>query len=93
MDGVACGVAALHGACGQAFRNGSPLVVADVADLGENYVACDPRDRSELVLPLFEPDGRCWGVLDLDSFEVGSFSKSDTEGLLSVLIAADLTSR
>ncbi len=92
-DKPACSPIGLHGACGQAFRNGSPLVVADVADLGENYVACDPSDRSEVVIPLFEPDGRCWGVLDLDSFDVGSYSQSDTDGLIRVLIASDLTSR
>jgi putative methionine-R-sulfoxide reductase with GAF domain len=87
----ACSPIGLHGACGRAFREQSPLVVRDVADLGENYVACDPRDRSELVIPLFEPDGTCWGVLDLDSFDVGSFDQSDVEGLLAVLRAGGLT--
>jgi putative methionine-R-sulfoxide reductase with GAF domain len=89
-DKPACSPIGLHGACGRAFFEKRPLVVRDVADLGENYVACDPRDRSELVIPLFEPDGTCWGVLDLDSFDVGSFDRTDVEGLLAVLRASGL---
>jgi putative methionine-R-sulfoxide reductase with GAF domain len=67
------------------------MVVRDVADLGEGYVACDPRDLAEVVIPLFEPDGTCWGVLDLDSFDVGAFDESDVTGLSSLLVAAGLT--
>jgi len=90
-DKPACSPIGLHGACGRAFIEKRPLVVRDVADLGKNYVACDPRDRSELVIPLFEPDGRCWGVLDLDSFDTGSFDQADVDGLLVLLRAGELT--
>ena len=73
------------------FRDFGPgVVVRDVRDLGSNYIACDPQDRSEVVIPLFEPDGRCWGVLDLDSHEVGSFGEDDVAGLVQVLRAAGL---
>lgn len=87
----ACSPIGLHGACGQAFRSRRPLVVRDVRELGDNYVACDPRDQSEVVVPLLNPDGSCWGVLDLDSHDVGSFNQTDVDGLLAVLRAADLT--
>jgi putative methionine-R-sulfoxide reductase with GAF domain len=87
----ACSPIGLHGACGRAFTTRRPLVVADVKDLGASYIACDPRDRSEVILPLLESDGTCWGVLDLDSHEVGSFNDDDVAGLLSVLRAAGLT--
>ena len=90
-DKAACSPIGLHGACGQAFTLRKPLVVRDVAELGENYVACDPRDRSEVVVPLFDESGSCWGVLDLDSHEVGAFDDTDVEGLQSVLRAAGLT--
>lgn len=90
-DKPACSPIGLHGACGRAFIEKRPLVVRDVADLGKNYVACDPRDRSELVIPLFEPDGTCWGVLDLDSFDIGAFDEADVEGLLALLEASALT--
>ncbi|MEW6197962.1 MAG: GAF domain-containing protein [Planctomycetota bacterium] len=87
----ACSPIELHGACGQAFRSRRPLIVRDVRELGANYVACDPRDQSEVVVPLLDPDGSCWGVLDLDSHDVASFSQTDVDGLLKVLRAAGLT--
>lgn len=77
----ACSPIGLHGACGQAWRSRKPLVVRDVSELGANYVACDPRDRSEVVVPLFDESGRCYGVLDADSFDIGSFTDRDAAGL------------
>lgn len=91
-DKPACSPIGLHGACGRSYLSGRALVVRDVANLRAGYIACDPRDRSEAVIPLFEPDGRtCWGVLDADSFDVGAFSERDVEGMLAVLVAAGLT--
>ncbi len=90
-DKPACSPIGMHGACGQVFKSGKPLIVRDVADLGPDYIACDPRDRSEVVLPLPDESGVCWGVLDLDSFETNAFDQADVDGLSSVLQAAGLT--
>ena len=90
-DRPACSPIGLHGACGQALLAKRALIVRDVAELGAGYIACDPRDRSELILPLHEVDGACWGVLDLDSSEVGAFDASDVHGLERLLVAARLT--
>lgn len=87
-DKPACSPIGLHGACGQAFRRRQPLIVRDVQDLGADYIACDPRDRSEVVLALLGDDGTCWGVLDLDSHSVGAFDERDVAGLRQVLAAA-----
>lgn len=84
----ACSPIGLHGVCGQALLAGRARIVRDVAELGPDYIACDPADRSEIVVPLFGDDGRCWGVLDLDSHEVGAFGESDRAGLERVLRAA-----
>ena len=92
-DKPACSPIGLHGACGRAFLTRSALIVGDVRRLGANYVACDPRDLSELVIPLFDADGSCWGVFDLDSFECDAFSPADVSGLSRVLRKAGLTSR
>lgn len=92
-DKPACSPIGMHGACGQSFLSRATMVVRDVRELGENYVACDPRDQSELVVPCFTDDGECWGVLDFDSFDVGSFSEEDARGVVRVLEAAGLTSR
>jgi L-methionine (R)-S-oxide reductase len=90
-DKPACSPIGLHGVCGRAFRERRAVVVEDVRSLGEHYIACDPLDRSEVVAPCFEPDGTCWGVLDLDSHEPGAFDESDVAGLFRVLRAAGLT--
>ncbi|MGD2110569.1 MAG: GAF domain-containing protein [Phycisphaerae bacterium] len=90
-DKPACSPILLHGACGQAFTSREPLVVRDVAELGENYIACDPADRSEVVVPLFDKDGNCWGVLDLDSRDLAAFDDTDVDGLRRVLTAAGLS--
>ena len=51
-DKPACSPIGLHGACGQAALSGRSLLVPDVRELGDGYIACDPRDLSELVVPV-----------------------------------------
>ncbi|MCL4742035.1 MAG: GAF domain-containing protein [Phycisphaerales bacterium] len=91
-DKPACSPIGLHGACGRAWRDRCALVVRDVASLGERYVACDPRDRSEVVVPMLDPSGECWGVLDADSHEAGAFTEHDAAALAELLIRAGLSS-
>ena len=90
-DKPACSPIGLHGACGQSLLQKKTLIVRDVRELGPNYVACDPRDQSELVIPCLADDGSCWGVFDLDSFDIGSFSQADADGLVMLLRKAKLT--
>jgi len=80
-DKPACSPIGLHGMCGRCWQERKPIIVRDVATLGANYIACDPKDKSEVVIPLFEPDGTCWGVLDADSYDVDSFQDFDVGGL------------
>jgi len=90
-DKPACSPIGLHGACGQAGVERTTLVVTDVAKLGGGYVACDPRDLSELVIPLLDESGECWGVYDADSFDVGSFDAQDAKRVRELLVVAGLT--
>ena len=76
-DKPACSPIGLHGACGVAALTGQTVIVRDVRELGANYIACDPRDLSEIVVPVRARDGRVTGVLDLDSYSVGSFGEAD----------------
>ena len=87
-DKPACSPIGLHGACGRSLLSRKSLVVTDVANLGAGYIACDPRDRSEVVVPLLDREGVCWGVLDVDSWEVNAFDPGDAAGLCRVLRAA-----
>ena len=90
-DKPACSPIGLHGACGRCFTSRNALVVTDVAHLGAGYIACDPRDRSEVVLPCLNPDGSCYAVLDIDSHETNAFNKHDAHALMKLLRHADLS--
>lgn len=93
-DKPACSPIGLHGCCGRSFREQKAILVDDVATLGANYVACDPRDRAELVLPLFEPTSgarRCWGVLDADSHDTHAFTEADLQGMHALMHRLNLT--
>ena len=86
-DKPACSPIALFGACGQSFHTRRPFVVTDVNNLRAGYIACDPRDRSEVVIPCMDSyDSDCWSVLDADSHDTHSFTDADVHGLTKVLI-------
>lgn len=90
-DKPACSPIGLHGACGQCWSSRRPLVVTDVANLGAGYIACDPRDRSEVVVPCLNPDGSAWGVLDIDSHAANAFDAFDALSLVRLLRHAGLS--
>ena len=89
-DSPACSPIGLHGACGRGLLAGMPLVVRDVRELGAGYIACDPRDQSELVIPC-RLEGAIWGVLDVDSHEIGCFSDADAVAATDALVRWHLT--
>ena len=91
-DKPACSPIGLHGACGQAFLEQRVRLIEDVAILGKGYIACDPRDQSEVVLPIYR-NRTPWGVLDADSHEKACFGEDDVTGLARVLEAARLLDR
>lgn len=90
-DKPACSPIGLHGMCGRSFLDSRPILIADVATLGANYIACDPKDKSEAVVPLFGNDGKCWGVFDADSYEVGAFDEADIRGMTGLCEALGLS--
>jgi putative methionine-R-sulfoxide reductase with GAF domain len=90
-DKPACSPIGVHGVCGQGFLAQRPIIINDVADLGPNYIACDPRDRSEIVIPCAARDDETLvGVLDVDSWDTAAFDAHDQAGLISLLRAARL---
>ena len=80
-DKPACSPIGLHGACGKAALTRRSLLVSDVRALGDDYIACDPRDLAELVVPVFDSAGQVTGVFDLDSYTVGAFDTEDQQAL------------
>ncbi|NOZ78744.1 MAG: GAF domain-containing protein [Acidobacteria bacterium] len=84
---VACLRLAPHtGVCWAAIDRGEGLVVPDVATF-EGHIPCDPRTRSELVVPLPGPGQHPVGVLDVDSYHLAHFDDADLEGYTLVLDA------
>lgn len=87
----ACSPIGLHGMCGECWKQRRAIVIPNVRTLGESYIACDPKDQSELVIPVIDDAGRCTGVLDADSYDIGSFDHADAIGMAKVLLAMGIT--
>ncbi len=78
---VACTrIAYGRGVCGTAWKEGRTIVVEDVEKF-PGHIACSSLSRSEIVVPLRTPDGNIFGVLDIDSKDVGTFDAVDQAGL------------
>lgn len=73
-----------RGVCGRAARTEQVQIVTDVhAD--PQHISCDAASQSEIVLPVFNPDGKLIAVFDVDSTEIGSFDETDQKYLAQIL--------
>ncbi len=64
-----------QGVCGTAVAEDEDVVIEDVRAV-DNYLACSPTVRSELVV-LIRAHGAVIGQFDLDAESVGAFSDDD----------------
>jgi len=69
-----------RGVCGAAARTRRTQLVPDVA-LFPGHIACSSTTRSEIVVPVLDPDGHVFAVLDVDSDWPDAFSGEDQEPL------------
>ena len=69
-----------RGVCGTAVAERRSQLVADVHAF-PGHIACDAASRSEVVVPLADPSGALFGVLDVDSPEPDRFDAADLAGL------------
>ncbi|MGI9139671.1 MAG: GAF domain-containing protein, partial [Gemmatimonadaceae bacterium] len=60
------------------------VIVDDVAAF-PGHITCDPRSRSEIVVPVFDPHHGLLGVFDVDSDRPGAFDEQDRDGLEAIL--------
>lgn len=67
------------GVCGTSAEKRETLIVPDVNKF-PGHIFCDSSSRSEIVVPLVKNE-KLIGVLDLDSHEYNSFSKTDKKYL------------
>jgi len=63
------------GVCGEAAEKRETLVIEDVTQHA-NYISCDSRAMSEIVVPMVLKD-QLLGVLDLDWDRVGDYDNLD----------------
>jgi len=71
------------GVCWAGINRGSPVVVPDVHAF-PGHIACDSRSKSEIVIPITDPNGTIIGVLDIDSDRKENFDEVDTEYLKKI---------
>jgi GAF domain-containing protein len=69
--------------CGTAASEQKTIVVPDV-DAFPGHISCDAASRSEVVVPVFHPDGTLAAVLDVDSTEPDAFDAVDVAGLEAI---------
>lgn len=68
------------GVCGSSWAQARTLVVPDV-DQFPGHIACSSAARSEIVIPLFNQQGKVVAVLDIDADELAQFDDSDRMAL------------
>lgn len=72
------------GVCWAGLNEQQTIIVPDVEKF-PGHIACDPRSRSEIVIPLKNRDGEVIGVLDVDSRQVDHFDETDAGELEKIL--------
>ena len=72
-----------RGVCGTAVAEDKIQLVYDVHQF-PGHIACDSASNSEIVLPI-HVNGEIWGVLDIDSPNIGRFTEADRDGLRKVV--------
>ena len=71
------------GVCWKGLRDGTPVIVPDVHSF-EGHVACNPRSRSEIVVPVRDRT-KVVGILDVDADQLDAFSDLDATGLEQIV--------
>lgn len=69
-----------RGVCGTAAERRETIIVPDVNQF-PGHIACDPNSKSEIVVPVFAPDGALIAVFDVDSDQRNAFDEEDARGL------------
>jgi len=81
------------GVCGACHARGETVIVPDVHAI-EDHIACDPRSRSEIVVPVVS-EGEVIAILDVDATEVDAFDDVDRAGLerIAKILAGGVANR
>jgi L-methionine (R)-S-oxide reductase len=77
-------IAVGKGVCGTAASEGRTVIVPDVHAF-PGHISCDPRSRSEIVVPVWDARNHLLAVLDIDSDAPATFDAEDQRGLESMV--------
>ena len=72
------------GVCGHSYSTAATVIVPDVEQF-PGHIACSSLSKSEIVVPILNPDGSVRGVLDVDSDSLSDFSETDAEWLQKIV--------
>jgi len=72
------------GVCWTGIQRKEPVIVPDVEQF-PGHIACDPRSKSEIVLPVKDDNDEIIGVLDIDGKELNAFDKTDEQELSGII--------
>lgn len=75
------------GVCGACATRRETILVEDVHEF-PGHIACDSRSESEIVVPVFDGEGRLIAVFDVDSDRKAQFDRQDQAGLEAILSAS-----
>lgn len=82
---VACQKLKHHtGVCWAAVSSEETVIVGNVAEF-PGHIACNPRSKSEIVIPIRDREGKVFACLDVDSDQENAFDREDEEGLKKIL--------
>jgi L-methionine (R)-S-oxide reductase len=68
------------GVCWAVINNKNTIVVEDVKEFPD-HIACDPRSKSEIAVPLRDQKDQIIGVFDVDSKNKSHFDQTDAKFL------------
>lgn len=72
------------GVCGTAWSENKTMLIPDVEHF-PGHIACSAQSKSEIVLPFYNGQNQIAGVLDIDSDQLNSFDKTDSQYLEKLL--------
>lgn len=72
------------GVCWAAYHKGASVVVSDVHAF-PGHISCDSRSKSEITIPVFNPEGKIEAIFDVDSDRLDAFNEVDRDALREIL--------
>ena len=72
-----------RGVCWTGINEGKTIIVPDVNKF-QGRIACDPKSKSEIVVPFRDKQNKIAGVLDVDSEIIGNFDETDSLNLENI---------